>query len=200
MFGNILPIFNCGNFPLPNCSTVFTRRKAVADAGRDAGCGNVIFFFFRGKRKLWNVVFVFVPKKLSRTFRMLTFFITPEDKHVPIIPWSFGSDHFSFYSWVFRRFQSLIFRSVYLPLLGRCATPTFSSPGHRSRWTRRNCWTQNPEPRRWGAAIFFFSFVAVQRWRTWRLFFFSEGFIVCICTYIHIYICTTCVCTWYMIV
>lgn len=52
MFGNILPIFNCGNFPVFfSRSTVFTGRKAVADAGQDAGCGNVIILF-RGKRKL----------------------------------------------------------------------------------------------------------------------------------------------------
>ena len=68
MFGNILPIFNCGNFPLPNCSTVFTRRKAVADAGRDAGCGNVIVFFFFGGNGNFETFFCFCSKEIESYF------------------------------------------------------------------------------------------------------------------------------------
>ena len=98
-----------------------------------------------------------VPKKSlfskemeSRTFRMLTFFIS-----------LFGA-----------------------------ATPTLSSPGHHSRWTRRNCWTPNPEPRRWGAAFFF------PRWGSAKVkdvasFFlrrFYSLYMHIIHTYIYIYV------------
>ena len=96
MFGNILPIFNCGNFPLPNVfNRLKTGRKAVADAGHAGGNGKRHHSFSGGNGN-FETFFCFVPKKLESYFPNVDILYTPEDKHVHIIPWSFGSDHFPF--------------------------------------------------------------------------------------------------------